>query len=637
MQTYEKLGAFYLGRTYDLQQRRPTTDLVLYDSRDLVTHAVVVGMTGSGKTGLCVTLLEEAAIDGIPAIVIDPKGDLTNLLLTFPELRPQDFRPWINEEDARRQGLDPDSYAAKQAELWQRGLADWDQDGSRIQRLRDSAEFVVYTPGSDAGLPVAVLKSFAAPPPEVVGDSEAMRERVAGVTAGLLGLLGIEADPVQSREHVLLSTILNNAWNQGQGLDMPALIAAIQNPPFSRLGVMELESFYPAADRFALAVRLNNLIASPDFSRWLEGEPLNVGEMLYTAAAKPRVAIFSIAHLNDAERMFFVSLLLSATLGWVRSQSGTASLRALLYMDEIAGYFPPVSNPPSKAPLLTLMKQARAFGLGVVLATQNPVDLDYKGLANAGTWFIGRLLTQRDKDRVLDGLEGAAAGASSEFDRAAIDKMLSQLENRVFLMNNVHEDTPAVIHTRWAMSYLRGPLTRRQIRMLMDPYRRIVSKEAPVRMPQREGALPAEAVPSPTVRVPAERTSRPILPPGVRQAFIPARSVPAGPNAVYRPMLLATATLRYADTKLSIDQEQRVVYLVPLIPRSGSPVEWDSPRNRRTSARPTLILTPPLRPPSPRCPRKPPTSGPIKPGKKTSRTCSTGDLFWSCFDVRVSR
>jgi hypothetical protein len=576
METYEKLGAFYLGRAYDLQERKPAKELVLYDSRDLVTHAIVVGMTGSGKTGLCVTLLEEAAIDGIPAIVIDPKGDLTNLLLTFPELRPQDFRPWVNEEDARRQGLDPDSYAARQAELWRRGLADWDQDGARIQRLRDSAEFVVYTPGSDAGLPVAVLKSFAAPPPEVLSDSEALRERVAGTTAGLLGLLGIAADPLQSREHILLSTILNDAWSQGQGLDMPALIGAIQNPPFSRLGVMELESFYPAADRFALAVRLNNLIASPDFGRWLEGEPLDIGAMLYTPAARPRVAIFSIAHLNDAERMFFVSLLLSATLGWMRSQSGTTSLRALLYMDEIAGYFPPIANPPSKAPLLTLMKQARAFGLGLVLATQNPVDLDYKGLANAGTWFIGRLQTQRDKDRVLDGLEGAAASASSAFDRAAIDKTLSQLDNRVFLMNNVHEDAPEVIHTRWAMSYLRGPLTRQQIRTLMEPCRRIASEQVAAPTPQRGGPSPAESAAAPVMRAPTKGGSKPMLPPGVRQAFIPARSLPTGADAVYRPMLLACGTLRYADAKLNVDQEERLTYLVPLGTRTGSPVEWES-------------------------------------------------------------
>ncbi|NLE57478.1 MAG: ATP-binding protein [Planctomycetes bacterium] len=576
METYEKLGAFYLGRTYDLQERKPAQELVLYDSRDLVTHAVVVGMTGSGKTGLCVTLLEEAAIDGIPAIVIDPKGDLTNLLLTFPELRPQDFRPWVNEEDARRQGLDLDSYAVRQADLWRRGLADWSQDGARIQRLRDSAEFVVYTPGSDAGLPVAVLKSFAAPPPQVVADAEAMRDRVAGATAGLLGLMGIEADPLQSREHILLSTILNHAWSQGQDLDMPALVAAIQNPPFSRLGVMELESFFPAADRFALAVRLNNLIASPDFGRWLDGEPLDIAAMLYSRAGKPRVAVFSIAHLNDAERMFFVSLLLNTTLSWVRSQSGTTSLRALLYMDEIAGYFPPVANPPSKAPLLTLMKQARAFGLGLVLATQNPVDLDYKGLANAGTWFIGRLQTQRDKDRVLDGLEGAAAGASGGFDRAAIDKTLSQLSNRVFLMNNVHEDAPAVIHTRWAMSYLRGPLTRQQIRTLMEPYRRPASEQIGVQTTRRAGPLPVQSVPAPTVQASAERASRPMLPPGVRQAFIPARSLSTGANALYRPMLLATGTLRYTDTKMNVDQEARVAYLVPLGTRTGSPVQWES-------------------------------------------------------------
>lgn len=579
MQAFEKLGAFYLGRAYDLQAHKPSEELSLYDSRDLVTHAVVVGMTGSGKTGLCVTLLEEAAIDGIPAIVIDPKGDLTNLLLTFPELRAEDFRPWVNEDDARRQGMEPDAYAAQQAELWRKGLADWGQDGGRIARLRDAAEFVVYTPGSDAGLPVAVLKSFAAPPPQVAADVEALRDRVTSTTTGLLGLMGIDADPLQSREHILIATILNHAWSQGQNLDMTALITAIQSPPVSRLGVMELETFYPAKDRFALAIRLNNLVASPGFSRWLEGEPLDIAAMLHTPAAKPRVAIFSIAHLNDAERMFFVSLLLSTTLGWVRSQSGTSSLRAVLYMDEIAGYFPPVSNPPSKGPLLTLMKQGRAFGLGVVLATQNPVDLDYKGLANAGTWFVGRLQTQRDKDRVLDGLEGAAAGASASFNRAEIEKMLSQLDSRVFLMNNVHEDAPAVIQTRWALSYLRGPLTREQIRQLMEPYRKGASGKLEVAAAQRGTPSAAGNVPAPAGQVspavPGTATSRPMLPPGVRQGFIAPRS-PAGASVVYQPMLLASGTVRYVDAKLNIDEERPVAYLVPLDGPAGSPARWES-------------------------------------------------------------
>jgi hypothetical protein len=366
MQDYEKLGAFYLGREYDMGTKQLQENLVLYDSRDLVTHAVVVGMTGSGKTGLCIDMIEEAAIDGVPSILIDPKGDLTNLLLTFPSLRGEDFLPWINTDDASRKGLTPQDFAAQQAGLWQKGLGDWGESGERIQRLRDSAEFVVYTPGSTAGVQVSILKSFAAPPPEILEDGELLQERINTTVTSLLGLLGITADPLQSREHILLSTIVAQMWRQGQDLDLAVLIAQIQNPPVSRIGVLDIESFYPTRDRFSLVMALNNLLASPGFSAWLEGVPLDIGQILHTAQGKPRVAIFSVAHLGDAERMFFVSMLLNQILGWMRTQPGTTSLRALVYMDEIFGYFPPVSNPPSKQPLLTLLKQARAFGVGIV-------------------------------------------------------------------------------------------------------------------------------------------------------------------------------------------------------------------------------------------------------------------------------
>ncbi|HYY54128.1 MAG TPA: hypothetical protein VFA01_02005 [Candidatus Dormibacteraeota bacterium] len=465
---YEKLGAFYLGRPYDVSAKAPLPGVVLYDSKDLVTHAVCVGMTGSGKTGLCIDIIEEAALDGVPTIAIDPKGDLANLMLTFPDLRPSDFRPWINEEDAAKKGLTADEYAAQQAETWSKGLAEWGEDGERIRRLRDAAEFAVYTPGSSAGIPVSILASFAAPPEAIRDDAELLRERVNAVVTSLLALVGVDADPVQSREHVLTSTLVTNAWMSGSDLDLATLVERIQRPQLERIGVMDIESFYPEKERMKLALALNGLLAAPGFASWLEGVPLDVNTILRTAGGKPRVAIMSIAHLSDAERMFFVSLLLNQLVGWMRAQSGTTSLRAIVYMDEIFGYFPPVATPPSKQPLLTLLKQARAFGLGVVLATQNPVDLDYKGLANAGTWLLGRLQTERDKARVLEGLEGVAAGANSAFDRARFDKLLAGLTSRVFLMNNVHEDAPGVLESRWSMSYLRGPLTREQIKRLME-------------------------------------------------------------------------------------------------------------------------------------------------------------------------
>jgi hypothetical protein len=572
MQDFEQLGVFYLGRPYDPAKKKPKPGWLLYDSKDLVTHAVCVGMTGSGKTGLCIGLLEEAAIDGIPALVVDPKGDLANLLLTFPELRAEDFAPWINEEDARKRGLSPTEYARHQAELWKRGLAEWGQDGTRIRRLRDAAEFVVYTPGSTAGLPLSILKAFAAPPPDILEDRELLREKISATVTSLLGLVGVYADPLKSPPHILISTIIESVWKKGQDLDLVPLIQQIQTPPFTHLGALDVDSVYPAPQRFDLAVRLNSLIASPSFEAWLEGEPFDVDRLLHTAEGKPRVSILSIAHLNDNERMFFVSLLLNETLAWMRRQPGTASLRAILYMDEIFGYFPPVANPPSKQPLLTLLKQARAFGLGVVLATQNPVDLDYKGLANTGTWFIGRLQTERDKARVLEGLEGAAAGGGRRFDRQRMEQLLAGLGSRIFLMHNVHEDAPVVFETRWTLSYLRGPLTRTQIKTLMDPCKVSgVEREASGAEYRETSSGRSPLTPHPS----RFTSSRPVLPPDIPHYFLPVRGFrPTDADLIYQPKLLGVAQIRVADRKVGVEFSRDYVFLAP-VTDAPVPVDWD--------------------------------------------------------------
>jgi hypothetical protein len=573
--SFEGLGTFYLGASYDLERRERRSEVVLYDSKDLVTHAVVVGMTGSGKTGLGVVLLEEAALDGIPAIVIDPKGDLANLLLAFPQLRPADFEPWIDPDQARVKGASVAELAAQTAEQWKNGLARWGQDGARIQRLRDAVEFAVYTPGSSAGRSVSIVRSFAAPDAETLEDAELLAERVHTTVSSLLGLAGVEADPVQSREHILLSTLVQRAWAAGRDLDLGALIAQVQRPEIERIGVLDLESFYPAKERFALALALNNLLASPGFASWMQGEPLELDSLLYTPQGKPRVAIFSIAHLGDAQRMFFVSLLLNQTLGWVRRQRGTSSLRALVYMDEIAGYFPPVANPPSKAPLLTLMKQARAFGVGVVLATQNPVDLDYKGLSNAGTWFIGRLQTERDKARLLDGLEGAASGAG--FERATMERALSALGARVFLMNNVHDAQPTVFETRWALSYLRGPMTRAELKRLASPTNTSAASTSVSAPALDAGASTSAAAPagaplsSTTAAGPAD--TRPVLAAEIPQFFLPERRSD-GPLE-YRALLVGFARVSFTDTKLGVDVER--AYTRCCSARPGPvPFDWDS-------------------------------------------------------------
>jgi hypothetical protein len=544
---FEKLGVFYLGRSYDLAKKAAGNAPLLYDSRDLVTHAVCVGMTGSGKTGLCLALLEEAAIDGIPAIIIDPKGDLGNLLLTFPALRAEDFRPWINEEDAQRKGVDPEAYAAQQADTWRSGLAAWGEGPERIRTLREKVDMAIYTPGSTSGLPVNILASFEAPQTD---DAEALADRVQTTAASLLGLLKLDADPVKSREYILLSTLLTHAWQNGDDLDLPTLIERIQNPPFQKIGVLDLEAFYSAKDRFAFVMAVNSMLAAPGFATWRQGDSLDASRFLYTKEGKPRLAIFSIAHLSDGERMFFVSLLLNEVVSWTRAQSGTRSLRAILYMDEIFGYLPPTANPPSKLPLLTLLKQARAFGVGVVLATQNPVDLDYKALSNAGTWFIGRLQTERDKARVLDGLQGAAA-AGGKFDRQPMEALLAGLGNRIFLMNNVHDDGPVVFETRWVMSYLRGPLTKDQIRTLM-----------------RDRKADAAAPPGP---VPASHSSkRPALPPKVPQVFLPAPGVGA---VIYSPRLVGAASVRFVDRKLGVEQTCKLI-LSAQVPDGVAGADW---------------------------------------------------------------
>ncbi len=539
---FEKLGAFYLGKA--VAGDDVGDDLVLYDSKDLTTHAVIIGMTGSGKTGLGIGMIEEAAMDNIPVIAIDPKGDLGNLLLTFPDLAPADFEPWVNPTEAANEGQTRPEYAKAQAALWKKGLKSWGQDGARIRRLRDNVDMAIYTPGSEAGLPLSVLETFTAPDPAVRDDGDLYRERVQATATGILALLGRNVDPLTSREHILLSNLLDHYWRQGENLDLPALIAAIQSPPFEQIGVMKLAQFYPPDERFALAMQLNNLLAAPGFEAWLAGEPLSAAGLLYDKAGKPRLSVLSIAHLGDAERMFFVCMLLNEIIAWMRAQPGTSSLRAILYMDEVFGYLPPVANPPSKQLFLTLLKQARAYGLGLVLSTQNPVDLDYKGLSNTGTWMIGRLQTERDKARVMEGLEGVAAGA--DFDRAAMEQTLAGLGKRRFLLHNVHEDEPVVFNTRWVMSYLPGPLTREQIKTLMAA--------------KKDTAAAAAAEPAPRAADVVTVAAAPAVPDGIREFWL--RPADAAGDLVYYPHVLGVAELTYSSARYKVETERECLAIV---------------------------------------------------------------------------
>ncbi len=456
------MAELFLGGAVDPVTHERTGKDVRIGTDNFTTHGVIVGMTGSGKTGLGVVLIEEVLSAGLPALLIDPKGDLTNLCLTFPALAPSDFRPWIDEAQATAAGLTPEAFAVQQSELWTKGLLGWGLTTQNVATLRDKTDFTIYTPGSHSGVPVNIVGSLQVPAD--MGDAEIVGDEIEGYVSGLLGLVGVDADPLSSREHILLSNLINHSWTEGRALDLAALVGLVGNPPIRKLGVFELDQFFPPADRMQMAIKLNGLLASPSFAAWGDGPALDIQSMLYTPAGKGRCAIVTTAHLSDEERQFVTSLILTKLVTWMRRQSGTTDLRALLYMDEVAGYLPPTANPPTKKPIMTLMKQARAFGVGVVLSTQNPVDVDYKALSNAGTWMIGRLQTDRDKQRLLDGLATASGGV----DVAAVDATISGLAKREFVLRRAGKDTTEVFTTRWAMSYLRGPMTRDQINQLTE-------------------------------------------------------------------------------------------------------------------------------------------------------------------------
>ncbi len=594
--------SLYLGREYDLTAGVVTDRPVLYSPRNLTTHAVILGMTGSGKTGLGVVLLEEALLQGIPVLILDPKGDMTNLLLTFPNLSPEEFAPWIDAEAAEREGRSVREVAAEEARNWREGLAKWDIGPERIAQLRERAEFVIFTPGSTAGTPVNVLSRFRAPrPDEMVGEEE-LRERVESLVSALLGLMGREADPLQSPEHIFLSRLVEHAWRNGQDLDLPALIRQIQDPPIRQIGVFELESFFPQKERLALARALNGILAAPGFEVWRAGVPLEVKDLLRTSDGRPRASIFYLSHLAETERVFFITLLLEAVRDWMFAQSGTSNLRAILYFDEAFGFFPPYpADPPTKRLLMTLIKQGRAVGLGVVLATQNPVDIDYKGLTNAGTWAVGLLRTDRDKERVLEGVEGAAATAGSGLNRAALDRAISALRQRVFILHDVRSEKMIFLHTRWAMSYLRGPLTRAQIRQLTQPEvaaapaapapapapSRLAAAAVPPSVQPIPAAAPAPAQPAP----PGLSSVPPTLPADIPQVFIPAAItldwalhkheqktgqtvLVTGRRLVYQPRLLAMGTVHLAAEKMGLHQKERVVRLLDPPPPPAQP-NWE--------------------------------------------------------------
>ncbi len=558
---------FLLGGAVDPKTGDRTDDLIRYDADDLTTHGVIVGMTGSGKTGLGVIFLEEALRSGIPALILDPKGDMTNLLLTFPDLAPSDFEPWIDAAEAARVDTTVAALAEETAASWTKGLASWDLSGTDIAALRSGAGFTIYTPGSTAGVPLDILGSLESPDVDWDAEAETARDEVEGLVSGLLSLVGIETDPLSSREHILISNVVETAWRAGEDLTLEDLIARVHRPPMRKLGVFEIDTFFPEKDRLALAMRLNTLVASPSFADWRAGDPVDPQRLLWDEAGTPQAAIVYLAHLTDEERQFVVTTLLSRLITWMRSQPGSSSLRALVYMDEVFGFVPPTAAPPAKKPILTLMKTARAFGIGMLLATQNPVDLDYKAMSNAGTWCIGRLQTERDKARITEALQSA----SGDVDVGSIDALISGLEKRRFVLHNTHEDAPAVFTTRWAMSYLRGPLTRDQISDLMGGRR----PATPPPKPAEAEAVDADATPMAPTAAAGVPTAH--LDPATpwAEAIGAARS-----STRFAAGMAARVHLTFDDTAAGVDHDEvwEAVYFPlgdPFDPAAAVAVDYD--------------------------------------------------------------
>ena len=537
---YEKMGLFYLGKDAE------DDSLTLYKSKHLTTHAIIIGMTGSGKTGLGIDLIEEAAIDNIPVLVIDPKGDMGNLCLAFPEMKPEDFKPWIDEGTAQAKGMSVDELAEKTAKMWKEGIESFHQDLDRVKRYAE-VDKTIYTPGSTAGVSVNILGSFEAPGEEVVDDVDLFASLINSSVSSILSLIGIDADPVSSKEHLLISNIFYYFWSKGQSLSLEELIGYITNPPFEKIGVMPLKTFYPQKERLELAMKFNNVLSSVGFSTWISGELLDIGKMLYDKNGKAKIAIFSIAHLSDNERMFFVTLLLNRFISWMRRQRGSSSLKAMLYMDEIFGYFPPSKNPPSKEPMLLLLKQARAFGIGVVLSTQNPVDIDYKGLSNIGTWFVGKLQTKQDIEKVVDSL-------SDGEDKKEVAEKIANLKGRHFYLKNVHEDDVREFYTRWVLSYLKGPMTKDDIRRLM-----------------KDKKTEVQETPAVTETSDIDGGMKPIVSKKIKEYF---NDTNINSDDPFYPYIYANAKVRFYNQKRGIDFEEEFDYKLELYEGMNT-IDWE--------------------------------------------------------------
>lgn len=527
----EKIGQFYLGTESHPTDGQP----LLYDAADLTTHAVIIGMTGSGKTGLGISLLEEASLDGIPVIAVDPKGDLGNLALNFPDLQPKDFIPYADPTVLSQSGQSVEQWTEITAKNWKSGIEQSGQSQARMSALKKANPVHLFTPGSNTGLPLALLSHFAPPEQATREDSEAYAEALDAAAASLLALLKQDTDSLDP-QHIYLTQIFKHHWDIGETILLADLIADIQHPPFDKIGMLPVNQVFPEKSRTSLAMALNSLIASPSFAPWQQGQPLDIQTLLYDEENRAQTSVLNIAHLSDAERMFFVTLLLSHLINWMRRQQGTGSLRAIFYMDEIAGYLPPTANPASKNLFLTLLKQARAFGIGLVLSSQNPIDLDYKALSNAGTWFIGRLQTAQDRARVTEGLLSANENGIRKDE---LDGWFDKLGKRQFLLHNIHDNVPVIFKTRWAMSYLAGPLNKAQISAIAANDKAQISHT--------------------NIASPIGNDNRPaLLPRNIPTYYFPTKNA-NGQTIQYYPSILAIASVFYQDSQSGIRSERELM------------------------------------------------------------------------------
>jgi hypothetical protein len=556
---------FALGRARSIESLAspaPNDPPYALPAHHLVTHGVVVGMTGSGKTGLCVGIVEEAARSGVPVLLIDIKGDLPNLALTFDQLDGPSFAPWIDPDSARRRGKKVEELAEETARRWREGLAGWGLSARDSSALRARAAIRVITPGTSSGESLHVLSPLEVPTDLWEVDEEAAREALSASISLLLRMVKRDPDPTRGREHVLLAHLAERRLRAGQAAGLETLLSDLQAPPIARLGALSVDEFLPPKERASLATDLNALIASPTFASWRRGAPLDVGSWLERDDDRVPITIVSVAHLEDEERQLVLGLVLEQALAWVRGLPGTSDLRAMILFDEVFGFLPPhPSNPPTKRPLLALLKQARAFGVGCVLATQNPIDLDYKALSNAGVWFVGRLQTDADRARVVEGLVGSeAGGGGAALDAQDLAAIIKALPPRTFFVRDVHAGRGStILETRWTLSWLRGPMTRREIRRLATDA--LLAAPAPAFAPAPAPA-PAPALAPAPAPAPA-RPEAPAPPEGWKTLFPHPPSAPVDAWS-YHPYAAIIARAEIVDARLSIRFTREVGIFVPI-------------------------------------------------------------------------